>query len=75
MNNRIVVVGSINADLNVLVDRHQVGGQAGLGRQFHHTTPWPTERDCQVDDFFGTVLSYIRYLESEIENIDNISKN
>ena len=29
----------------------------------------------QVDVFFDTVLSYIRYLESEIENTDNISKN
>ena len=23
----------------------KVGGQAVLGRQFHHTTPWLTERD------------------------------
>ena len=24
----------------------QVGGQAVLGRQFHHTTPWLPERHC-----------------------------
>ena len=29
----------------------------------------------QVDVFFDTVLSYIRYLESEIEDSDNTSKN
>ncbi|BAU96652.1 sugar kinase [Corynebacterium suranareeae] len=31
MNNRIVVVGSINADLNVLVDRHPAPGETILG--------------------------------------------
>ena len=29
----------------------------------------------QVDVFIDSVLSYIWYLESEIENTDNISKN
>ena len=28
----------------ILVAQSEVGGQAVLGRQFHHTTPWLTER-------------------------------
>ncbi|OKX80380.1 ribokinase [Corynebacterium glutamicum] len=37
MNNRIVVVGSINADLNVLVDRHPAPGETLLGSGGHIT--------------------------------------
>ncbi len=38
------IAGDGEGATKLLECKLKVGGQAVLGRQFHHTTPWPTER-------------------------------